>query len=104
MKTLADFKRALNAHRRWTFHYTDNNTDCGIQPREVAHVQTNGVWFFMPNRGNAKSWLDFPAAKHCRFPDPQTLVIDHGDEWGSCLTYCMVPESAEHSEAREDAA
>lgn len=80
MKTLADFKRALKRYPDWTFHYADRDTDCGVQPRTVAHIQTNGVWFFMPNRGNAKTWLDFPAARHCRFPDPETLVIDYRDE------------------------
>ncbi|WP_420419631.1 hypothetical protein [Pacificispira sp.] len=99
MKTLADFKRALKRHPNWTFHYADHDTDCGVQPRTVAHIQTNGVWFFMPNRGNAKTWLDFPAARHCRFPDPETLVIDYRDEWGTTLTYRMAGEPSANPNA-----
>ena len=89
MKCLADFKRALLAHPGWTFQYLDNERDCGVQRRIVVHVQTNGVWFTMPDRGGGKTWLDFPSARHCRFPDPETLVIDYGDEWGTRLIYRM---------------
>jgi hypothetical protein len=94
MKCLADFKRALLAHPCWTFRYIDNQQDCGVQRRTVAHVQTNGVWFTMPDRGGGKTWLDFPSARLCRFPDPQTLVIDHGDEWGTRLIYRMAAADA----------
>ncbi len=98
MKCLADFKRALRVHPGWTFQYLDNERDCGVQRRIVAHVQTNGVWFTMPDRGGGKTRLDFPSARLCRFPDPETLVIDYGDEWGTRIIYRMAAVDAAPAE------
>lgn len=54
MKTLADFKRALTIGSMWRVIWPDGTS----KERPVCKVQTNGVYFALPD--GRKSFLDFP--------------------------------------------
>lgn len=56
MKTLADFKRALTVGSMWRVTWLDGSTST----RPVHKVQSNGVYFALPDGRN--SFLDFPKA------------------------------------------
>lgn len=56
MKTLADFKRALTVGSLWRITWPGG--DSTVRP--VHKVQSNGVYFALPDGRN--SFLDFPKA------------------------------------------
>ncbi len=63
MKTLADFKRALQIGTKWHATYVPNNRDMGI--RTVCLVQGGSVGFLREDSTAPEdlSYLDFPKAQ-----------------------------------------
>lgn len=60
MKTLADFKRALQPGTVWqTTHYTESMVDLDMGRRTVAIQQSNAV-AFKRRDSDSLSWLYFP--------------------------------------------
>lgn len=102
--SLADFKKALQTGSRWEFRYAailapnEPPTISGWQLREVVHRQTNSVAFaksFDPTvvahasknpHANA-TWLDFPKAKACTFPEPNQVRISQSDDPQQWIEY-----------------
>lgn len=75
MKTLADFKRALEKGTRWDVKHLRH--DWVLLDRPVSKIKSIGVAFeTVDHMGNiVHSWLYFPKAKDISFPDPDTAVI-----------------------------
>lgn len=74
MKTLADFKRALQVGSKWECMHVPTGTNLGF--REVAKTKSNGVGFGMPD--GRVSWLYFPKASEIEF-----------DEYGYVRIYAL---------------
>lgn len=100
LTSLANFKRALTVGSRWEARYADLHRDptgtltprvTGWTPRHVVHVQGNAVCFTLPtpeaiaagtaNPRGAGSWLWFPKAKLCTFPDGAIRISHDANHW-----------------------
>lgn len=92
MKNLSDFKKALTLGSNWetiyhqgTFTGRDENgkpiyeaKSAGVRP--VSIVQSNSV-AFKTLRGDGAtqdSWLQWPKAKDCKFPNEDTIEVYEG--------------------------
>ena len=81
MKSLAAFKRRLEVGKKLhTIHHgygkeTDQEVDLGI--REISIVQSNSFALKTKRVGGEEvdSWLEYPKAADCKFPDENTIEI-----------------------------
>lgn len=93
MKNLSDFKKALTLGSNWdTIHHQsifvgrDENDKCVYKPkslgvRAVSIVQSNSVAFLTTKTDGttSDSWLAWPKAKDCKFPNEDTVEVYEGD-------------------------
>ena len=87
MKTLADFKRALQVGRTVeTIHAKFGS----FGKRQISKVQSNAFALKTERAGKTvDSWCEFPTAKDIEFPNENTAVIYWGEGTGreQILTY-----------------
>lgn len=92
MKSLADFKRALTLGSIWetvyhlgTFKGNDTQGKAQYEPknigqRPVSIVKSNSVAFKTTKADGTTydSWLQWPKASECKFPNENTLEVYEG--------------------------
>lgn len=44
--------------------------------RDVAEVQTNGIWFINPDKSNGKLWLAFEKASKYKFTEDKMSIVE----------------------------
>jgi len=103
MKNLADFKKAATLGSKWTTirhqgKFTGERDAHGraiysaveLPAREISIVQTNAIALKTTNTDGkvVDSWVQFPKAKECKFPNENTIEIYEGDLL--TLTYTKV--------------
>jgi len=103
MRNLADFKKLATLGSKWTSirhqgKFTGERDAQGrgiysaveIPEREVSIVQTNSIAFKHTNTDGkvVDSWIQFPKAKECKFPNENTIEIYEGELL--TLTYTKV--------------
>lgn len=87
MKTLADFKRALQIGSKWKTHWHPANEYWGI--REVVERNSTGVSFPNPKSGK-NSWLHWDGgAKEFQFDGSNTVIrLDYNGKPLLSYTLC----------------
>jgi hypothetical protein len=88
MKSLADFKKILKCNPTFEviYHFRQpiTNKETGKiemiidetpKLRTVKKVQSNAVCFFAENSVSGESWLQYPKASDCKFPNESTIEI-----------------------------
>ncbi len=74
MRTLTDFKRTvtvgtrLRTHKHWLPHFAGT-------VRTVTKVQTNGLWFSLPDE-ERRYWMPYPKAAHVRAMSPTVMRFE----------------------------
>ncbi len=92
MKTLADFKRALQIGTKWEGYNCYNQQSLGI--REVSIRRSERFAFRIINSAGEvrDSWCDFPKAKDIKFREDGTVEIWQmwSNEYQLLLTYKQI--------------